>query len=313
MQNFIHLRNISSYSLCTGSLTIKNLIDLAVKHRMAALSLTERENLFSSLEFSLNATKAGLQPIIGIASKVKLANNNLDDILIIAKNEQGYKNLIKVSSSIYLDNHDNNHAIDFKLLQQHHNDLIILIGYHQGEIYRLINNQQFSQAKLLIEEYLQIFTDNLYIEITRLNYPNQVNIENKLLEFALELNIPIVATNDVKFADHSSYEAQQILQCIARNQYYDDPNLVKDSPEHYFKSPSEMVKLFQDLPEAIENTINISKRCSYYPTPSPPSLPHFTTTADRTENEELTFQAKEGLAQKITNFDDEKKNIYQKR
>jgi len=313
MQNFIHLRNISSYSLCTGSLTIKNLIDLAIRHRIPALGLTERGNLFSSLEFALNATKAGLQPIIGIASKVKLTNNNLDDILIIAKNEQGYKNLIKVSSSIYLDNHDNNHAIDFKLLKKHHSDLIILIGYHQGEIYQLIKDNQFDQALLIIKEYLEIFTDNLYIEITRLNYPNQAKIESKLLEFAFNLNIPIVATNDIKFADHASYEAQQILQCIARNKYYDDPNLVKDSPEHYFKSPSEMIKLFQDLPEAIENTVNISKRCSYYPTPSAPSLPHFTTTADRTENEELTFQAEEGLAKKIANFDDEKKGIYQKR
>ena len=177
MQNFIHLRNISSYSLCTGSLTIKNLVDLAIKHRMPALALTEKGNLFSSLEFALSATKQGLQPIIGIASKIKLANNKLDDILIIAKNEQGYKNLIKISSSIYLDNQDNNYAIDFKLLTKYHSDLIILIGYYQGEIYQLIKSQQFDQAELLIKKYLDIFTDNLYIEITRLNYPNQANIE----------------------------------------------------------------------------------------------------------------------------------------
>ena len=314
MQNFIHLRNISSYSLCTGSLTIQNLVDLAIKYKMPALALTEQDNLFSSLEFAITASKFSLQPIIGLASKIQLNQHDFDDILILAKNHVGYRNLINIASNIYLDNHQENlNYISFTSLKEHYNDLIIIIGYYKGYIYKLIKNKQIQIAKKLIQQYQEIFRDNLYIEISRLGYPDEANIETELLKIALELNIPIVATNDVKFASKDLHEAQQILQCIATNRYYDDPNLVKDSIEHYFKSPSEMIELFKDLPEAIENTINIAKRCSYYPTTHPPALPHFPTSKGRDENAELSFQAQQGLKKHITMFNPDKQKIYQER
>ena len=314
MQNFIHLRNISSYSLCTGSLTIQNLVDLAIKYKMPALALTEQDNLFSSLEFSITASKFSVQPIIGLASKTQLKQHDFDDILILAKNHVGYRNLINIASNIYLDNHQENlNYISFTSLKEHYNDLIVIIGYYKGHIYKLIKNKQIQIAKKLIQQYQEIFKNNLYIEISRLGYPNEANIETELLKIALELNIPIVATNDVKFASKDLYEAQQILQCIATNRYYDDPNLVKDSIEHYFKSPSEMIELFKDLPEAIENTINIAKRCSYYPTTHPPALPHFPTAKGRNENAELTFQAQQGLKKRIATLSVDKQQTYQER
>lgn len=303
VKNFIHLRNISSYSLCNGAIKISDLIILAKKYHMPAIGLADINNLFGSLEFSIAASKSGIQPIMAISLNIEIKNNDFDKILIIAKNETGYKNLLMLASSAFLDNNNQNiNYITLEKLNIYKDGLIILIGYQQGKIYEYLHNNQDQKAEALITQYYETFANNLYIEISRLGYKHEKITEPKLLKSALKFNIPIVATNDIKFASKDLSEAQNILSCIAQNQYFDDPNRPSTSKEHYFKSSHEMSHLFADLPEAIQNTINIATRCSYYPTTKNPTLPHFATSKGRNEAEELSFQATQGLEEITTHL-----------
>jgi len=296
MQKFIHLRNISSYSLCNGALKISDLTMLAKKYKMPAIALTDINNLFGSLEFSIASSKTGIQPIIGVSLNIEISENEYDQILVLAKNEIGYKNLLTVASSAYLEaSIPNINYIPISKLENHSEGLIVIAGYHRGKLYNWVSSNQEDKVDNLISTYKKILPNHLYLEISRLGYHYEKTTEQKLLKKSIKFNLPIVATNDTKYASRDLAEAQEILNCIATNSYYDDPNREQNSSEHYFKTTEEMVRLFSDLPEAIENTTNIAKRCSYFPKIKDPSLPHFETNQGRNEDEELSFQAKEGL------------------
>jgi DNA polymerase-3 subunit alpha len=294
MEDFIHLRVISSYSLCYGAMTIDKSVSLAKQFQMPALAISERGNFFGLLEFSLNAVKESIQPIIACSVKIEISENNFDEILLIAKNEEGYQNLIKIVSLSFITSSNSQAKSNLDNLKKYNNGLICLIGYREGKIYELLASSQTPQAQQIISAYQDIFNNDIFIEISRLGYKNEQYIENKLLQIAKTENIPIVATNDVKYASSELSEAQEILSCIADNRYYDDSNRSKINSEHYFKSPTAMKSLFKDLPEAIENTIIIAKKCSYFPKANDPALPKY-GNGENTEDGELSFQSKQGL------------------
>ena len=298
MAKFIHLRAISSYSLCYGAMPITQIINLCKKFKIPAATISDRGNLFGLLEFSLAATKEGIQPIPSVSLKVKFAADKFDQILLIAKNETGYKNLLKLVSLSYLESADQHlNAIDAVLLEKLAKDLIILAGYREGLLYQAAKNKQTKEAEKIITYYNKLDSE-LYIELSRLGYKNENIAEAGLLSFAQTLNIPIVATNDVKYSDLELHNAQDVLSCIATNQYIDDPNREVKTREHYFKSQEAMQELFKDLPEAINNTILIAKKCSFFATTSEPSLPHF-NAKENSEIEELRLQAQNGLAERF--------------
>ena len=297
---FIHLHVKSSYSLGESSLSIDKIIELAKKNLMPAIALSDNQNLFAALEFSLSAVKNGIQPIISVIFKITFdeKNQETDEILLICKNKTGFKNLLKLSSQSYLN--ENQNYIKFSELKKHTDGLIALVGGRNSNIYNNFLNGIDDKPLETIKSYQNLFSDHIYIEILRLNTKNEVLVENHLLKSAIDFNIPIVATNNVSFADTSQYEAFDIFGCITNNRTITDKNRIKQPESIYFKSSKEMIELFRDLPEAIANTVTIAKRCSFFPKEAEPMLPDFECQDNRTAEEEIKLQSYEGLKQRLS-------------
>ena len=230
--------------------------------------------MFGSLEITDVLKDGGIQPIMGCLLTINTGwggevfdmhqlSAAYDKIPLIAKDEQGYANLLKLTSAAFLHSEDpHNPVVDLGVLSRYSEGIIALTGGVDGPIGRLLVAGAKDEAKTGLERLLAMFGDRLYIELQRHGLIEQEKIEETLLDFAYDLNIPLVATNDVHFAKRNMYEAHDALLCISEGRYLSEEDRRKLTTEHYFKSPTEMKKLFRDLPEAIENTIAIAKRCA---------------------------------------------------
>ncbi|WP_353287063.1 DNA polymerase III subunit alpha [Wolbachia endosymbiont (group A) of Anthophora plumipes] len=290
---FIHLRVHSVYSLLESSVKIEELIGLCLRNKMPAVAITDSGNLFGSLEFSEYAASRGIQLIIGCNIIVKHSEQNLP-ILLLAKNEQGYTNLVTLVSESFKKRKNNSDIpyVDFDELLNLSMGLIALTG---GCLAQLL----LGQDKETVEKLLSAFDGHLYVELQRHGLNKELELEEALIDFAYQRNVPLVATNDVFFPNRSDYEAYDILTCISEGSYALENNRKKLTTEHYFKSVAEMEELFSDIPEAIHNTLVIAKRCSYMPRSRQPILPKFPCRENKTENEELREQAAAGLKLRI--------------
>lgn len=278
---YIHLKNHTPYSICSGALRIKELISAAKKYKMPALGICDEFNTFGALEFSLACQKSAIQPIIACDILIDIEENQnkfsqkkqLNKISLIAKNEVGYQNLTHLISSSYINRHSNfDPHIKYQSLKNHKEGLILLSGGRYGILDQTILDNQFSKANKIAQNFLDNFGDNFYIELNRFT-KNDNN--SQLIKLAYELNIPLVATNDNFFLEQKDHESHSILMCISTGSYISDKNRRQISSEHYFKTPQQMIELFIDIPEAINNTIKIAQRCSFMPLSRPPSLPTF--------------------------------------
>ena len=315
--DFIHLHLHSSYSLLEGAIPPQKLQQLCSDCNMPAVAITDTGNMFAALEFSEIISKSGIQPIIGCQLNLKydFVDNKTTPkpIVLLAKDDTGYKNLIKLSSLNYLDHVEVEPHIDMINLETYSEGLICLSGAVDGPLGQTILNCPSGKDKVLIDQFLKIFGDRFYIEIQR--HPthqgngtlDELKTEPRFLELAFSNDIPIVATNDVYFAESEMYEAHDALLCISTGSYIDQKaprrRLTKD---HYFKSTTEMTDLFSDLPEAINNTVEIAQRCAIKAELREPILPKY---ADN-EVEELRAQATDGLKkrlEKIPHFTTEEK------
>ncbi|MCA7010201.1 DNA polymerase III subunit alpha [Wolbachia endosymbiont of Tribolium confusum] len=298
---FIHLRVHSVYSLLESSVKIEELIGLCLQNKMPAVAVTDSGNLFGSLEFAEYAANRGIQLIIGCNIIVRHLEQNLS-ILLLAKNEQGYTNLVTLVSESFKKRKNNSDIpyVDFDELLNLSSGLIALTGGYDGILAQLL----LKQDKETIKRLLSAFDGHLYIELQRHGLNKELELEEALIDFAYQRNIPLVATNDVFFSNRSDYEAYDILTCISEGSYALENNRKKLTTEHYFKSVAEMEELFSDIPEAIHNTLVIAKRCSYMPRSRQPILPKFPCRENKTENEELREQAVSGLKLRIANETD---------
>ncbi len=305
-QQFIHLRVHSSYSLLEGAITPKMLKSLCDTNKMPAVAVTDTGNMFGALEISQLLAEKGVQPIIGCQLVLIDANesskNQAGSIVLLAKNKVGYKNLISLSSKNFLDCGAEEPHLTFRDVENHQDGLICLSGGVQGPLGQAILNNQKGKDQELIDWFAETFGDRFYIEIQR--HPSEsdrgtieeLRTEARFLELAYDKGVPIVATNDVHFADAQMYEAHDAMLCISEGAYIDQkaPRR-KLTREHYFKSQDEMIKLFSDLPEALDNTLEIAQRCSVMSELREPILPKF---ADN-EIEELKLQSHEGLRKRL--------------
>ncbi|WP_353279654.1 DNA polymerase III subunit alpha [Wolbachia endosymbiont (group B) of Xanthorhoe designata] len=298
---FIHLRVHSVYSLLESSVKIEELIGLCLQNKMPAVAVTDSGNLFGSLEFAEYAANRGIQLIIGCNIIVRHLEQNLS-ILLLAKNEQGYTNLVTLVSESFKKRKNNSDIpyVDFDELLNLSSGLIALTGGYDGILAQLL----LKQDKETIKRLLSAFDGHLYVELQRHGLNKELELEEALIDFAYQRNIPLVATNDVFFPNKSDYEAYDILTCISEGSYALENNRKKLTTEHYFKSVAEMEELFSDIPEAIHNTLVIAKRCSYMPRSRQPILPKFPCRENKTENEELREQAVSGLKLRIANETD---------
>ncbi len=306
---FIHLRVHSEYSLLEGAVPVKKLIKQCDGAGWPAVALTDTNNMFAALEFSVTALGAGVQPIIGCQISLAYDPAPLGErprlpapIVLLAQNEQGYENLMKLNSCLYLDKGGDLVQVTMAELAAHSAGLICLTGGPDGPLGRFIRAGQAPRAKAMLQELAAIYPDRLYVELQR--HPveagrlteAETQTERPFLDWAYELALPIVATNDVYFPQGKMYEAHDALICIAEGAYVDQQEPRRRlTPQHYLKSPEEMAALFADLPEALENTVEIARRCAFAAYKRKPILPKF---ADD-EVEELKRQSWEGLRARL--------------
>jgi DNA polymerase III subunit alpha len=305
---FIHLRVHTEHSLLEGAVPVKKLPDLAAKGGMPAVAITDTNNMFAALEFSETAAKAGIQPIIGC--QLDLAYTTPDPgkrpeppapVVLLAQSEAGYLNLLKLNSDAYLGKDGALPQVTVDNLAAHGEALICLTGGPDGPVGRLLRQGQNPKAQALLAKLAAIFPDRLYVELQRHPVDGGLPEAERLserghVEMAYAMGLPLVATNDVYFPKAALFEAHDALICIAQGAYVDQQDARRRlTPQHYFKSPQEMATLFADLPEALENTVEIARRCAYRAKKRNPILPRFA------ENEvaELRRQAQEGLAARL--------------
>jgi len=310
---YIPLRNHTSYSLCLGAIKIDTLVDFAKTQQLPAIAICDSQNLFGALEFSLACKKAGIQPIVGCELLVdfhilEAKNNNHLDLEkslattpLFAFNQQGYENLMSLVSYSFLHRKNNiKPFIELELLKQHSEGLIALSGGLDGVIAKLLLNNQQQLASQIANELLAMFPENnFYLEITRQKHKDEQKIEPQIVELAINHNIPLVATNNAFFATPDMYEAQDILSCIATGSSLEEEGRAKNTPWQYLQTKQEFCQLFADLPEALENTINIAKKCHIMPNERAPALPSFSSEPGFSEHNEITQQSKLGLSARL--------------
>ena len=296
MHEFIHLRTQSCYSLLESTIKINNLVTLAAKHQMPAVALSDKNNMFASLEFAIEAKKNSIQPIHGVIIEATHYIHGIKfkgELLLIAKDKIGYQNLLLLVTSLYIP--ENTPTISTEKLAKFQEGIIVLSGYDKGLIGQLIEKGEKEEAKNYANIIKDILGDRFYFEIMRTT-SKQKQIEAKYLELSGALDIPIVATNEVLFDIKEMHDNHDTLLCITKNCYKDESDRYRVSSECYFKSTDEMKSLFEDLPEALLNSVEIAQRCSFAAETHDPILPEFTK-----ENEEelLSRQSKQGLDKRI--------------
>lgn len=305
---FIHLRTHTEHSLLEGAVPLKALIKLCVKHQMPAVAVTDTNNLFAALEFSVAAKDAGVQPIVGC--QISLAYDPAPlgapprapaALILLVQNEAGYLNLMKLNSCLYIDKGGALPQVTMAELAAHAGGLICLTGGSDGPLGRLIRAGQTPRAEAMMQQLAAAFPQRLYVELQR--HPAgdalpeaEALTEGPMVQMAYAMGLPLVATNDVHFPDAKMYLAHDALLCIADGAYVDQQAPRRRlTPQHYFKTEGEMAALFADLPEALENTVEIARRCAFAAYKRNPILPRF---ADD-EVEELRRQAHAGLTARL--------------
>ena len=305
---YIPLSIHTTYSLCNGAIKIPELIETVKELGFPAIGISDSQNLFGALEFSSYCKKAGIQPILGcdllvdfnIVEQKNPSSNDVEKSLcqthLIAYNSEGYRNLMFLVSKSFLDRQSSiTPHVNFELLEKNSHGLICLSGASKGVIGKMLLNDQEKLAEKFCDDLLGIFKNNFYIEITRHGLKEEEILEEKFLNLAVKKNIPIVATNHVYFLKKEMYEAQDILSCIYDGALQSDKDRLKNSPSQYLKTQQEFLEVFSDLPEALENSINIARKCHTMAFERPPTLPKFSNEIDFDEKTELKKQSYEGL------------------
>ncbi|WP_299846769.1 DNA polymerase III subunit alpha [uncultured Paracoccus sp.] len=297
---FIHLRTHSEHSLLEGAIPVAKLAKLAAEKGMPAVALTDTNAMFAALEFSVKAKDAGVQPIIGC--QLTLEAGVTGPVVALAQNQAGWLNLMALNSALYLRKDGSLPHVMLDELCAHAEGLILLTGGATGPLGQLVAQGKMADAEVLAERLAAAFPTRLYVELQRHPGENgalmaaEAASEAGLIRLAYDKALPLVATNDVYFPKPAMYEAHDALICIAEKAYVDQPQPRRRlTPQHYFKSAEEMAVLFADLPEALENTVEIARRCAFAVAKHPPILPRFAEN----EVEELRQQAKEGLAERL--------------
>src|SRR5689334_4305143 len=319
IEPFVHLRVHSAYSLLEGALTIQKLAALARADETPALALTDSNNLFGALEFSQAMAEVGVQPIIGVTLSLTFATESQTTlgaeqrcpriegrIALLAKDANGYANLMRLSSDAYFAAAETGEVVtSIAELAARAEGLIALTGGPEGVIDLPLGEGNPELGRSRLETLKALFGDRLYVELQRHNLPQERAIEPQLIDLAYDLDIPIVATNEPYFATQEDFEAHDALLCIAEGSYVAVDDRRRLSHEHYFKTAAEMRRLFADLPEALDNTIEVARRCAFRPEERMPILPPFltggaaTTALAETEAAELRRQSEAGLKERI--------------
>lgn len=318
--DFVHLHVHTQYSLLDGACLIKSLVSLASLYRMNSLAMTDHGNMFGAIEFYEHAMKHGVKPIIGCEvyvapeSRFEKTSHGINEasfhLVLLAKDEQGYKNLMKLVSIGYLEGFYYKPRIDMEVLNAHSKGLVALSSCLQGEIPHLIMTDQFDQAKKLAGKFNEIFgKDNFYLELQDHSIPEQNKVNQALIKMSGELALPLVCTNDVHYLQKDHARAHEALLCIQTQTTLEDPNRMRfQTDEFYLKSGDEMKKLFKDAPESCTNTLKIAEMCNLELDFSKTHLPHFSPPEGKTREAYLKELVYQGLDRRYAQVNQDIKN-----
>ncbi len=301
---FVHLHLHTEYSLLDGANKISKLAGRLKELGMDSVAITDHGNMFGAIDFYQQMKKEGIKPIIGMEAYL----HNQEDIgdkstrqrfhlCLYAKNETGYKNLMYLSSQAYINGFYYYPRINKKILKEHSEGLVCSSACLQGEVNWHLNQskrnkkfgaQGYEKAKEVALEYKEIFGDDFYLELMRHGIGDQHSIDEQVIKLSLETGIKIVATNDTHYLYPDDAEAHEAFMCIAMNKLYDDPNRLRHSVHEFFlKSPEEMAALYADIPEALQNTLEIADKCNLELDLGNPTPPNFKFARE--------YAAKEGI------------------
>ena len=321
MSKFVHLHVHTEYSLLDGAARVDKLIELCHKKGMKAVAITDHGNMYGAYHFYKKALEEGknkkrkydVKPIIGcefyvaddLTVKSGRENSPFYHLVLLAKNNTGYKNLVKLNSIAFVDGFYYKPRIDFTVLSRHAEGLICLSACLAGELPYYIMSNRNDDADRLVESYKALFGEDYYIELQDHGISDQKFLNPKLIEIARKHNVPLVATNDAHYLRKEDAEMQDILLCVQTAHYVDDTDRLKfEGSEFYIKDPAEMEKLFEYIPEAIENTVKIAEKCNVTITKEK-LLPNFTPPDGKTPVEYLRELMEKGLKEKYGTVTDE--------
>ena len=311
---FIHLRSQSSYSLSEGALKIEKLVNLAKKNNMPAIALTDNNNMFGILEFSIACINNSIQPIIGTSINYLdiQTKEHPSQLNFLVMNEEGYINLLYLSSISHTSG-NNPIGIYHKDLKKYNNGLICYIGGEYNPLLILKHQNKIEEISVFINNFRNMFGQDFLFEIQRVQDPKIDGFEKEFLEYSQNFTIPIIGSNNIKYENENDYNAHDALLCIAQKLTINQTNRKVSNSEIYFKTSEQMINIFGDIPEIIENNFRIALKCNYYPKEILPKLPKFSSDQNLSESELLNLKSKEGLLLRLKEMNINSPSIYQER
>ena len=329
--SFVHLHVHSEYSLLDGFGTPKNIIKKTKELNMDAIALTDHGAMYGSVEFYKAAIENDIKPILGVEAYISNKDHKLkgkevkvdtNHLILLSKNEEGYRNLMKLTSQAFLEGYYYRPKIDKENFKKYTKGVICLSGCMLGEVPSFLVQGDYDGAKKAVEWYLELFGDDYYLEIQRHEHArflenaassdvrqdlekmirNEKAIEEGVLKLSRELSIPIVATNDSHYISKEDAMAQDVLLCVATGKFVNDTRRIRyiDAPTLYVRPPEEMSALFVDLPEAIENTVKLAEKVNIeISTFGKWFFPKFPLPKGKTADEQLREEAREKLPKVI--------------
>lgn len=317
--NFVHLHTHSQYSLLDGACRLDDVIALAKEFKMPAVAVTDHGNLFGAIEFYKKANRAGVKPIIGVEAYVAGGSRHERKpstsypsggfhLILLAKNDTGYRNLIKLCTSAYLEGFYYRPRIDKELLREHAEGLIATSACLQGEVNWHLGRGEADQAVAVAREYEQMFgKGNFYLEIQNHGLEAEAQVLPKIVAVSKETGIPLVATNDCHYLRQKDAEAHDALLCIQTNKMLTDRDRMRyNSDQIYFKTADEMMERFGDFPAALENSVAIAEACNLEIETGKLRLPVFPIPKPHTDSDVyLRYLCDQGLAERYAEITSE--------
>ncbi len=300
---FIHLHLHTEYSLVDGLIDVKPLVKRCVAEGMPAVAVTDQSNLFALVKFYRAAQEAGIKPLAGadIHLQNPLDPQNPHALTLLVQNATGYQHLTALLSRAYQENqHQGVPQVKPEWLKALHQGLIVLSGAGRGDVGKALLAGHHSEAVRLLTEWVAVLGDRYYLELQRTGRPGEEAYIERAVALAAEYQVPLVATNDVRFLDSEDYEAHEARVCIHQGRVLNDPERPRIyADQQFFRSASDMAELFADLPEALENSVEIARRCTLELTLGQNFLPDFPVPAGMTVESYFADQSRQGLEERL--------------
>ena len=311
---FIHLRSLSSYSLSESAIKVESLVSLAKKNNMPAIAITDNNNMFGVFEFAQQCLNNNIQPIIGTSINLLdiKRDNKISQITFLVKNETGYKNLLHLSSLSHLNNLKDV-GIYLKQIKNYSDGLFCFVGGEYNPLLLLKKDNKDKELKKLFKFLKNYLIKIFFFEIQRIDDQEINNFENEFINLSKEYDIPLIGSNNIKYANKEDFSAHDALLCIAQKSTINNSQRYSSNENIYFKSTDDMNIIFQDIPEIIQNNLNVAISCTYFPEERKPQLPEFKNNLNLSAEEYLTKLSNEGLSKIINKLNLNNPKVYQER